>query len=635
MTLFSVLKRAPVAPVMRHAYVLLLACLCAALALKPASGADVPATPERAALFWYKDTGTNPGFDLIALTSGEFRSAPEINRDAIRQSIEQELNSAFAAVDVSEDVFVLRINARMSEYDPREGGFFLNLFSGNSYIPLELRDDRNARGAFNGKYELHFLNNPDFYFWQTDQDTAQGIMASAGREPRVVVEFRVQPIAGQIVPPGSGVPRRVWGRVIEASVEIGAQTPFSRQVPPVPPGELLAARAQALDIITNPDDLTMAMLWHKIVDGPEPDWAKMVRDTDAMRRADVFARDAVEAELIADARAYYNRINPAQAFRLTLNADVGPYDMANAVFPISLGGAVRYDSSFPFVAYPDDAARAAKRNAGKAFVVPGTRGVTDFRMVFENGNDLPGFEADQDLARLLGLNLRGQAEVVVRPVAVEVIENRNGTDAEKFLHTRIEQIRVIDGRSGKLLHKAAYPRFDGQIEQRFRTPEPEAFQGTDPYSVDIRGLKLGMSEAEAVAVAEDVFGDVRYMKDPPSMIRAFGDNRERVAIVLDMDRNVKAINYVRTWSDDLAQPVLDAAVTRYGQPARMRDLRIDPLTRSDKEANFSWTTNADRIGGFTGRVWFWSSQNETKLYLDLEDRRRPTYEEAAPVISLD
>ncbi len=460
-------------------------------------------------------------------------------------------------------------------------------------------------------------------------------MASAGREPRVVVEFRVQPIAGQVVPPGSGVARKIWGKVLDAKLEIGTQVPYSREVPRVAPEDMSAARSQALDIITNPDDLTMAMLWHKIMDGPEPDWVEMVKNTDAMRRADIFARDAVQAQLVADARAYYDRIDPARALRLTLNADVGPYNVDNATFPISLGGAVRYQSSFPYVSYPDDAARAAKRNAGRAFAVPGIKDTTDFNMIFENGRDLPGFPADQELARTIGLNLRGQAEIVVRPVAVEVIENRSGTKAEKILQTRIEQIRVTDPRTGKLLHKAAYPRFEGEIVTRFRQPEPESFQGIDPYTVELRGLRLGMSEAEAVAIAEEAFGDVRHMKDPPSMIRAFGDNREQIKIILDTDRNVKALNYVRTWSDDVAQPVLDATITRYGRPERMRELRLDPLTRSDKEANFAWTTNADRIGGFTGRVWYWSSQKETKLYLDLEDRRRPTFEAPKPVISLD
>lgn len=605
------------------------------LGISSSAQADIPITPERAAIYWFKDTGTDPGFDLIALTSPEFAAAPEINRDAIRQSIEEELQTAFAAADVSDDIYTIRINTRLSEFDPRAGGFFLALFSGNSYIPLQLRDNRNARGAFNGQYELHFLNNPDFFFWPTNQETAQGLMASAGREPRAVVEFRVQPIAGQVVPPATDVARRIWGRVLEARVEIGTQVPFSRQVEPVAPADMSLARAQALDIITNPDDLTMGMLWHKIVGGPEPDWAAMVRNSESLRRADVFARDAVEAALIADARAYYDRIDPNKALRLTLNADVGPYDVSKAEFPISLGGAVRYNSSFPFVPYPDDAERAAKRNAGKSFVVPDGSGFTDFNMTFENGRELPGFAADQELARIVGLNLRGQAEIVVRPVAAEIKENRSATDEVKILHTRIEQIRVVDPRSGKLLHRAAYPRFEGQIELRKTKPEAETFQGVDPYTVEIRGLKLGMTEAEAVAVGEEVFGRVRYIEDSPALIRLFGQNGERAALYLDTDRNVKTINYVRTWSDDVAQPVMDAVLERYGRPAQMTEMRLDPMTRSDKEANFAWTTNASSIGGFTGRVWFWSSQKETKLYLDLEDRRRPTFEKADPVISLD
>lgn len=251
------------------------------------------------------------------------------------------------------------------------------------------------------------------------------------------------------------------------------------------------------------------------------------------------------------------------------------------------------------------------------------------------GGIYPVSRPTKELARIIGSNLRGQAEIVVRPVAAEVVVSRAGTEAEQFLRTRIEQIRVIDGRTGKLLHRAAYPRFEGQIERTFREPEPENFQGVDPYTVEVRGLRLGISEKEAVAIVEDTFGDVRYMSDRPSMIRAFGQNGERIAIILDMDRNVKALNYTLTWQDEVAEQVRDATITRFRRPERMSDLRLDPMTRADKKANFAWTTNADRIGGFTGRVWYWSSQKETKIYLDFEDRRKPTFEAPKPLISLD
>ncbi len=612
-----------------------LAALVIAFGAPGARAADMPVSPQRLALFWHKDTGTDPRFDLIALTSNEYARAPEIDRPAIRQRIETELQDAYAAIDTAQDIYTLRINARLSEYDPRAGGFFLDLFSGNSFIPLDLRDPRNARGAFDGGYELHFLNAPDFYFWPEEVTQAQRLMGDAGREPRVIVDFRVQPIAGQLVPPGAGAARRVWGRVIEARVEIGAATSFQRAAAPVEAADLSAARSQALDIISNPDDLTMAMLWHKIVDGPEPDWKRLVAGSDTLRRADVFARDEVEAALIADARAYYDRIDPSRALRLTVNAEVGPYDRDNAQYPIALRGAVAYRSDFPHVAYPDDAERAARRNAGGGIAAPYGNETTKFGMVFENGTDLPGFPADEELARAIGLNLGGRAEVVVRPVAAETIENRRGTQAEKLLRTRIEQIRVTDPRSGKLLHSAVYPRFDGEIAVLQSQPPAETFEGVDPYGVDLRGLRLGMTEDEAVAAAQQNFGDVRHMKDPPSMIRAFGDNREQVAIILDTDRKVKALNYVRTWKDDVAEQVLEAALTRYGRPETMGRLTLDPLTRSDRDIDLVWTTNARRVGGFTGRVWYWSSQKETKLYLNLEDKARPTYEPAAPVITLE
>ena len=607
------------------------------LAHVQARAAEVPADPRRTALFWHQETGVLPRFDLIALTSNTYASAAEIDRPAILQAQVARMEADVASLDITDDVYVLRIRSRLSEYDPREGGFFDSLFAGASHIPLQLRgnsfsEDNFAGRALDGNYELHFLNAPDFHFWPESEDKARAIMASAGREPSVVVEFRLQPIAAQPAPPVPDASRRIYGRVLSVQVQdSNGNTLFSRSVDPVAPADMPAARAAARDVMASPDDLTMAMLWHKIVDGPTPDWARLVSRDPVLGRADIFARDAVEEVLIAQAQEYYDLINPARAFRLTVNADVGPYDMATGMFPITMGGVVRYEHDFPFVAYPDDVERWSRSQQ----TIRAPERTTRFGLAFENGTALEGFPADQDLARAIGLNLRGMAEVVVRPVKAETVENRSGTDAEKFLLARIEAIRVSEGNTGKLLHEATYPRYDGPVEIALRTPAPETFEGVNPYDVEIRGLKLGMSEAEFTEAAIAVFGAAGPNREDPARIQFRGGANERGYAILDMDRNVKAISYVRSWDGSLAQPVYEATITKYGVPGHGSEVRTDPLTRRDQEALMHWTTNSQRVGGFTGRVWYWDYQEETTLYLDLEDRSKETFAPPPAVISLD
>lgn len=623
----------------RHATLRLaiIAVFVALLAAVQARAADVQADPRRAALFWHQETGVQPRFDLIALTSETYARAAEIDRPGILQAQVARMEADVASIDITDDIYVLRIRSRLSEYDPREGGFFDSLFAGASYIPLPLEgnpftEDNFAGRALDGNYELHFLNAPDFHFWPESEDKARAIMASAGREPSVVVEFRLQPIAAQPAPPVRDATRRIYGRVLSVQVEDDRGNPlFSRSVDPVAAPDMPAARAAARDVMASPDDLTMAMLWHKIVDGPTPDWARLVSQDPVLGRADIFARDAVERVLIAQAQEYYDGIDPARAFRLTVNADVGPYDMATGVFPITMGGVVRYEHDFPFVAYPDDVERRSRSQQ----VIRAPERTTHFGLAFENGTALEGFPADQDTARAIGLNLRGMAEVVVRPVKAETVENRLGTDAEKFLLARIEAIRVTEGNSGKLLHEATYPRYVGPVEIALRTPAPETFEGVDPYDVEIRGLTLGMSEAEFTAAAQAVFGAAGPDSEDPARIRFRGGANERGYAVLDMDRNVKVISYVRSWEGSLAQPVYEATITKYGVPGRGSEVRTDPLTRSDQEALMHWTTNSQRVGGFTGRVWYWDYQEETTLYLDLEDRSKDTFAPPPAVISLD
>jgi len=623
----------------RHAAlnVMRLSVFYAALSIVPGHAAEVPADPRRAALFWHQETGVQPRFDLIALTSNTYAAAAEIDRPAILQTQVARMEADMASLDITDDIYVLRIRSRLSEYDPREGGFFDSLFAGASHIPLQLRgssftEDNFAGRALDGNYELHFLNAPDFHFWPESEDKARAIMASAGREPSVVVEFRFQPITAQPAPPVPDASRRIYGRVLSATVEDERGTSlFSRSVDPVAPADMPAARAAARDVMASPDDLTMAMLWHKIVDGPTPDWARLVSQDPTLQRADIFARDAVEEVLIAQAQEYYDRIDPSRAFRLTVNADVGPYDMATGMFPITMGGVVRYGHNFPFVVYADDAERHSRSN--RSFRLPDD--ITRFGLAFENGDALEGFPADQDLARAIGLNLRGMAEVVVRPVKAETVENRSGTDAEKFLLARIEAIRVTERGSGKMLHEATYPRYDGPVEIALRTPAPETYQGVNPYDVEIRGLTLGMSEAEFTAAAQATFGAAGPNREDPARIQFRGGANERGYAILDMDRNVKAISYVRSWDGSLAQPVYEATITKYGVPGRGSEVSTDPLTRRDQEALMQWTTNSQRVGGFTGRVWYWDYQEETTLYLDLEDRSKETFAPPPAVISLD
>ncbi|MBI1261693.1 MAG: hypothetical protein GC184_08200 [Rhizobiales bacterium] len=606
----------------------------------PAFAADVPAEYNRVAKWWHQETGVAPRYDIVALTSQTYASAVEIDRAQIMKTMMDRMRADVDSLDVSDDVYVIRIRTQLSEYDPREGGFFASLFSGASFIPIQSPnlsaepDKGFAGGALGDGYELHFLNAPDFYFYPASEDQGRSLMQQGGRNPNVIIEFRLQPIAAEMAPPGAES-RRIYGRVIEAKIELNKAIVFTRSVAPVAPADMAAARKETLAVIRNPDDLTMAMMWHKIVDGPEPDWAQLVAGDRYLQRADVFARDEVEQSLIAQSKAYYDRLDPETPFRFTVNANVGPYDVAAQKFPIELGGTVVYRHMFPFKYYADDAERAAIiSQTGPGFALP-VSAFTEFRLAFDNGTELEGFHADQETARAIGLNLQGQAEVAVRSMRAETWESRDRRKADKYLVTRIEGLRVTDPTSGKLLYETTLEPYRGPIEVTQHKPEAEGFEGVEPYSVEIRGLKLGMSEAEFMAAAKSTFGAVGPDKESPAKLRYRGDNNERGYVILDQDRNVKAISYVRSWKGEQTQPVYEATIKKYGVPGAGFLPRNDPRKMRDMEAEMKWTTNAARVGGFTGRVWYWDYQKETTLYLDLEDRRKANFEPPKPTISLE
>lgn len=602
--------------------------------------ATVPADYGRIATWWHRETGVEPRYDLVALTSQTYARAAEIDRPRIMETMIERMRGDVAALDVSDDIYVLRIRTNLSEYDPREGGFFNSLFSGAAYIPIENPqryaepDKAFAGGALGDMYELHFLNAPEFYLWPASEDKARSIMQQAGRNPNVVVEFLLQPIAAELSPPRAQA-RRVYGRILSARVEIGNAEAFARSVEPVAAADMPGVRAEALSVLRNPDDLTMAMVWHKIVDGPSPDWARMVSTDPILQKADVFARDDVEAVLIDQAKNYYDRIDPQTPFRFTVNADVGPYDMTAGEFPIRIEGTVGYADDFPYRAYPDDAARFERTKHMRSPIGDPSRRITEVQLAFENGGDLPGFPADRDLARAIGMNLRGQAEVTVRPVRAETWVSRDEFKWIKYLVTRIEGLRVTESASGKLLHEAAFEPYQGPIDVTERRQAAEGFEGVDPYTVEIRGLKLGMDEEGFTVAAREIFGAAGPDRENPAKILFRGGQGESGSALLDQERTVKSISYVRKWDGELTQAVYDATVTKYGVPGRAIEPRLDPRKRGDREAEMQWTTNAQRVGGFTGRVWYWEYQDQTTLFLDLEDRSRATYEKPAQTISLD
>lgn len=600
-------------------------------------GAPIEADPNRIALLWHQMTDTAPNIETYVRASRAYRAAQEIDREGVYATLAQKISGDLSSMAPQNDTYVIRIGSQMSAYDPRAGGFYLPLFSGSSYVPLKAEDRRTnagkdtfALGILGGQYQLHFINPDEYVFWPMPEAEARAFMAEVGQRPRVTARFVFDPLVAPAIPFISRSDRRIFGHVTKVELLDRRNTVLKTRTTQI---STQTARAQAERTRLKPSKDVMAMMWHKIVGAEE------------LNKESLFGNSKNDRYTFEERAAYFDRfyakLDPTQPFTMLVAAKLDGYNAAAGEFPLKIDEPIEYKSGFPGTSYGDDLARKEKREAGKrkpSFTIPRTPDYTTFSIDYENDAAIGGLKTDPAGAARLRADptqsYGAQAQLTVVPVKAETQENFEKTNARKVLHTKIAKARIFDKATGQLLMEKT---FDVAALARvpFETvPEGKPdFDGLDPYSIDFRGIKLGMTEAEMRAAAKAHFREVRTSpKFAPGYMKLFAKS-DNLGVTFCTDNKICSMSYSRRWQDEVVADVYDATIEKYGQPVGGR-APYDTRGRSTaREASMVWTRNYRRVGGVEGRVSLAAGTTYLKLNAVDKNKTRKTREKKK--ISLD
>lgn len=596
--------------------------------------------PQHVALLWHVLSGTQPNIDAFVRLSSAYRSAQEIDRERVYSDMTAKINADLQSLAPQKDTYVIRIGSAMSAYDPRAGGFFLPLFSGASYVPIQNdRYGRNtnrkgfAQNILTGDYQLHFINPDEYVFWPMAEAEARAFMSKVGSRPNITARFEFRPIAAPAIPYVDQSPRRIYGHVTKVDLLDRRNSILKTRVTDLPEA---AVRDQVASVRFKPSPDSLAMAWHKIVGGPQFNADALFR---GIRNNDKYTKEDAAAYL----QRYMDELDPAQPFTMLVAAEFSGYDVAAGEFPLTIDEPITYKSGFPGIEYRDDAEREAKRTAGKrkpAFRLPEETIFTQFDVDYANEQEIGGLKTDaQGAARLRpdpSRSYKAQAQLTVVPIKAETQVNFEGTRARKVLHTRIAKARIFDKATGQLLMEKD---FGPAVAQAAIAHEvvPEGtpdFDGLDPYTIDFRGIKLGMTEAQMRAAAKAYFREVRTSpKFAPGYMKLFAEGGENLGVTFCTDAKICSMAYGRRWQEPVVSDVYDATVEKYGEPVGGRK-PYDPSGRSTaREASMTWTRNYRRVGGVEGRISLVGKT--TYLKMNAVDKTKTRKTRAKKKISLD
>lgn len=604
------------------------------------SAAPIEADPDRIALLWHQITGSEPNIDRFVRAGNDYISAQEIDRDQIYADNVRKITGDLSSIRPDADTYVIRIGSQMSAYDPRAGGFFLPLFSGTSFVPIKVngrtkygQNKTFAQGILAGTYQLHFINPDEYVFWPMAEAQARAFMAKVGQRPRITARFVFDPLAAPAIPYIDGSDKRIFGQVTKVELLDSRNTVLTTRTTAMP---TQAAKALGERIRLKPSQDEMAMLWHKIVGASELDKEYLFNK----RRSQVSVRYSPE-----DQEAYFNRfyagLDAAQPFTMLVAAEFGGYDASAGEFPLRIDEPIEYKSAFPGERYSDDQLRKDKREAGRrkaSFTIPRNIAYTKFSVDYDNEAGIGGLKTDPAGAARLradpSRSYKASAQLTVVPIKAETLENFEKTSARKVLHTRIAKARIFDKATGQLLMEktfdvAALPRVPHET-----VPEGQPdFDGLDPYTIDFRGIKLGMTEAQMRAAA-GYFREVRTSpKFSPGYMKLFAKGGESLGVTFCTDEKICSMSYSRRWQDEVVRDVYDATIEKYGAPVSGR-APYDTRGRGEaREASMDWTRNFRRVGGVEGSISLVAGT--TYLKISAVDKNKTRKTKAKPKISLD
>lgn len=593
--------------------------------------------PNRIALLWYRLSGTPVPTEEFVRQSSAYNRALEIDREQVFATEVEAIERDLSSMRPEEDTYVIRIPSPMTQYDPRSGGFFQPLFSGTSYVPIQAsrygsgRSEPLARGMLAGNYDLFFINPEDYVFWPMSEAEARDFMTKNGSRPKVTAEFHFRPIAAPAKPILDAKGGRVFGVVTKVDLkDRNNNTILSRGIQMTE----AEARQQLSTARFKPSNMVQAMAFHKMMKAPEPDWATAAKK---IQGGQYYSQD----QKIAHMKAFYAALDETQPFTMLVASKFSGYDTADGRFPLLIDQPIEISSAFPYDIYPYAVAAYERdlEKAGRVRLVNKPTG-TRFGVAFSNAGEIQGLDVDPNTATRMradpSRDFAARAQLTVQPVSIEIVESVNGRSVSAQLNTRIAKARIYDKNSGQLLIERDYglnpPTKVTVTEGREALGD---FEGLDPYTIDFRGIKLGMTEAEMREAAKANFREVRTSpKFAPGYMKLFGSG-ENLGVTFCQDERICSLRYTRRFKENRVADVYQATIDKYGPLVGGRK-PYDPMGRGrEVEASMQWTSNFSRVGGVKGEISFFRGDKTTTLFMDAIDRSKKRKEKKREAISLD
>ena len=575
MTTTACLTPGPVAASSRPAHWLIVLFALLAVFRPGTAGAQatLPLEDGHAVTTLFRLAGLSPDFEFMASQTNQYQRAHPLEKEEVLATLVRGAEAAFDNVGDANHFYRGLLRSSVSDYNMLREGYHINAFNGDSYIPLNPPNYGGLRWPFPDEFVLIYTNPGDFSFVPTDRQTALEYI-KARRRPSGDLDMVLQPVGYAITAKNDQAFRfELHCRIV--SVKAGGNEPwFEKSVEPLTPAEV---RTRKLEIAKGPMHVVgneeVAMTWARLSGEVTPATRSYVEARNSyLRDRNQFQFERQTNLEVSRGETLFGLITGTRPMTFRLGARLGSWDATSQRLTLEspVTQSLTYSSQFPYEPIPGRDATRMSSFRQHEYVVR-----------FSNPDAVSSIACDQATADFIKseMSRRNQAELRIVAVPVEV-----GTLGETEDRTRrYITCKIVDA-------KVFVNQYDAKfalVEKSFDAPEgPVTVKesagiaiGVDPYDVDIREMKLGMTRAELLAAAKEGFPRVEE-KGPRELYLVSGDSREWVTVKFTPEDKVSWVFYTRSMNGYQTTAMKQALVAKYGEPIPPKRRGYDPFGRT-------------------------------------------------------
>ena len=525
------------------------------------SGEVVTVTQHNIETLWYRMQNIKPNFALIAAQSQKVKSANRFDKEQVFDVVMEEAEQQFDELIPNAKRFGGSIQSQLSEYDAINQGFHVSLFSGATYIEGGL-----------------FLDNAaDFAFISMTPEQADTFLDTYGRYPNINVEFEAQPVLPQAKLTrlaNLDSEKSILGYLTK--VKLTASTGGQNQVltdetrEPLTPVQIqeLARSPVTIDRAPHIEDADVVLTWAKAAD-IQPSFEAWVTNSQQYRMA---ANEFVQQRLypvLLDERQQFYRQYKAAPFRVRIAARMGEYDFDNQQFEISRVDFTR------ILKYRDQIAADLFGDVADKD--------RQYELQLTNFADLQYFSASPKEAEELLTQMGSGRDITLDLLVYPALGIHNAAWGEK-------EVRQLQGliTDVRILGQSRWYFDTGRVMSRlFETTiavPPSAVQSQvlvekkphlDPFNVDIKSMRLGMSKDAFETHALQTFGKVDPYRGNSNVLHFTNAGGESGYGYFDKANKLVFLQYYRTLPGrGKTEAVVASVKNKYGTPFKQDSQNI-------------------------------------------------------------